>query len=356
LTSAVIDEKQVLDALRTVKFPGLSRDIVSFGFVKDLAVGGGNVSLRLEITTESPRVSVFIKRAATEKLRSLPGVQAVTIALDARAPGMGAPAGARPAPVPSGEILKDVRFKVAVASGKGGVGKSTVTANLALALTRLGYRVGLMDSDIYGPSQQMMMGITQKPYVNEEDKIVPIEAHGVKVISLGFLMDADQPVIWRGPMVMKAVEQFLQDVAWGKLDFLLVDLPPGTGDAQLTLTQKIQLSGAVIVTTPQEVSLIDARKGLAMFEKVNVPLLGIVENMSYYECPSCGHRDEIFKHGGGKRTAEKLGVPFLGEIPIDPAIVAGGDAGTPIVVAEPRSRATAAYMALADNIAKTLGG
>ena len=259
MSSTVVDEKQVLDALRTVKFPGLSRDIVSFGFVKDLAVGGGNVSLRLEITTESPRVAEEIKRDATEKLRSLPGVQAVTIALDARAPGMAAPAGARPAPVPSGEILKDVRFKVAVASGKGGVGKSTVTANLALALTRLGYRVGLMDSDIYGPSQQMMMGITQKPYVNEEDKIVPIESHGVKVISLGFLMDVDQPVIWRGPMVMKAVEQFLQDVAWGKLDFLLVDLPPGTGDAQLTLTQKIQLSGAVIVTTPQEVSLIDAR-------------------------------------------------------------------------------------------------
>ncbi|HKB71296.1 MAG TPA: Mrp/NBP35 family ATP-binding protein [Thermoanaerobaculia bacterium] len=355
MSSTVLDEKQVLDALRTVKFPGLSRDIVSFGFVKDLAVGGGNVSLRLEITTESPGVAEEIKRDATEKLRSLPGVNAVTIALDARAPGTGAPSG-RPAPVPSGEILKDVRFKVAVASGKGGVGKSTVTANLALALTRLGYRVGLMDSDIYGPSQQMMMGITEKPYVNEEDKIVPIERHGVKVISLGFLMDVDQPVIWRGPMVMKAVEQFLQDVAWGKLDFLLVDLPPGTGDAQLTLTQKIQLSGAVIVTTPQEVSLIDARKGLAMFQKVNVPLLGIVENMSYYECSSCGHREEIFKHGGGKRTAETLGVPFLGEIPIDPNIVAGGDSGTPIVIAEPKSKATAAYMALADAVAKTLGG
>jgi len=354
LSSTPADEARVLEVLKTVKFPGLSRDIVSFGFVKDLAVGGGNVSLRLEITTESPRVAEEIKRDATEKIRSLPGVHAVTIALDARAPGMAAPGGARPAPVPSGEILKDVRFKVAVASGKGGVGNSTVTANLALGLTRLGYRVGLMDSDIYGPSQQMMMGITEKPYVNEEDKIVPIERYGVKVISLGFLMDVDQPVIWRGPMVMKAVEQFLQDVAWGKLDFLLVDLPPGTGDAQLTLTQKIQLSGAVIVTTPQEVSLIDARKGLAMFEKVNVPLLGIIENMSFYECPSCGHRDEIFKHGGGRLTAEKLGVPFLGEIPIDPKIVAGGDAGTPIVIAEPKSAATAAYMAVADAVARTL--
>jgi ATP-binding protein involved in chromosome partitioning len=354
VSAAVLDEKLVLEALKSVKFPGLSRDIISFGFVKDLEVGGGNVSFRLEISTESPRIAEEIKRDATEKLRSLPGVAAVTIALDVRAPG--SPAGMRPAPIPSGEILKDVKYKVAVASGKGGVGKSTVTANLALALTRLGYRVGLMDSDIYGPSQQMMMGITEKPYVNEDDKIVPIERHGVKVISLGFLMDVDQPVIWRGPMVMKAVEQFLQDVAWGKLDFLLVDLPPGTGDAQLTLTQKIQLSGAVIVTTPQDVALIDARKGLAMFEKVNVPLLGIIENMSYYVCPKCGNREEIFKHGGGRLTAEKLGVPFLGEIPIDPKIVAGGDSGIPIVVAEPKSDATIAYMGVADAVAKTLGG
>ncbi len=202
-----------------------------------------------------------------------------------------------------------MRFKVAVASGKGGVGKSTVAANLALALERVGHRVGLMDSDIYGPSQQMMMGIDEKPYVNEANQIVPIERYGVKVMSLGFLMDVDQPVIWRGPMVMKAVEQFLQDVAWGKLDFLVIDLPPGTGDAQLTLTQKIHLSGAVIVTTPQDVSLIDARKGLAMFQKVNVPVLGIVENMSYYICPKCGHREEIFKHGGGRRTAEELARP-----------------------------------------------
>jgi ATP-binding protein involved in chromosome partitioning len=355
VSATVLDEKQVLEVLKTVRFPGLSRDIVSFGFVKDLAVGGGNVSFRLEIVTESPRAAEEIKREATERLRSLPGVSAVTISLDVKQPGMAPPAGARPAPVPSGEILKDVKFKVAVASGKGGVGKSTVTANLALALTRLGYRVGLMDSDIYGPSQQMMMGVSEKPYVNEEDKIVPIERHGVKVISLGFLMDVDQPVIWRGPMVMKAVEQFLQDVAWGKLDFLLIDLPPGTGDAQLTLTQKIQLSGAVIVTTPQEVSLIDARKGLAMFQKVNVPLLGIIENMSYYICPKCGHREEIFKHGGGERTAGNLGVAFLGEIPIDPKIVSGGDAGTPIVAAEPQSAATEAYMKVAEAVARTLG-
>src|SRR5215472_7800824 len=350
-----LTEEKVLEVLRTVRFPGLSRDIVSFGFVKDLSIGGGNVSFRLEIVTESPRAAEEIKREATERLRGLPGVSAVTISLDVKQPGMAPPAGARPAPVPSGEILKDVKFKVAVASGKGGVGKSTVTANLALALTRLGYRVGLMDSDIYGPSQQMMMGASEKPYVNEEDKIVPVERHGVKVISLGFLMDVDQPVIWRGPMVMKAVEQFLQDVAWGKLDFLLIDLPPGTGDAQLTLTQKIQLSGAIIVTTPQEVSLIDARKGLAMFQKVNVPLLGIIENMSYYVCPECGQREEIFKHGGGKRTAELLHVPFLGEIPLDPRVVVGGDSGHPIVAAEPKSTVAEAYAEIARQVARQLG-
>jgi ATP-binding protein involved in chromosome partitioning len=249
-----------------------------------------------------------------------------------------------------------VRFKIAVASGKGGVGKSTVAANLALALSRLGSRVGLMDSDIYGPSQQMMMGIDEKPRINEENQIVPVERFGVRVMSLGFLMDVDQPVIWRGPMVMKAVEQFLGDVAWGKLDYLVVDMPPGTGDAQLTLTQKIQLSGAVIVTTPQDVALIDARKGLAMFQKVNVPVLGIIENMSFYVCGKCGHREEIFKHGGGERTAKRLNVPFLGEIPIDPKVAIGGDAGVPIVAADPKSPVTEAFLRVAEAIHKNLGG
>jgi ATP-binding protein involved in chromosome partitioning len=353
-TMAEPTEEKVLEVLKGVRFPGLSRDIVSFGFVKDLAVGGGNVSLRLEIMTESPAAAEEIRRDATERLRALTGVTAVTIRLEVKAP---APAPPRMAGAPAAQapILQDVRFKVAVASGKGGVGKSTVAANLALALERIGHRVGLMDSDIYGPSQQMMMGIDEKPYVNEANQIVPIERYGVKVMSLGFLMDVDQPVIWRGPMVMKAVEQFLQDVAWGKLDFLLIDLPPGTGDAQLTLTQKIQLSGAVIVTTPQDVSLIDARKGLAMFQKVNVPVLGIVENMSYYLCPECGHREEIFKHGGGRRTAEELRVPFLGEIPLDPKVAIGGDSGRPIVAGEPKSGVTEAYLRIAESIVKTLG-
>ena len=350
-----LTEEKALEVLRTVKFPGLTRDIVSFGFVKDLKVGGGNVSFRLEIMTESPRAAEEIQRDATEKLRGLPGVHAVTIRLDVQPVAPPPPRGAVGVPPPDASILKDVRFKVAVASGKGGVGKSTVAANLALALSRIGQRVGLMDSDIYGPSQQMMMGINEKPFISEANQIVPIERYGVKVMSLGFLMDVDQPVIWRGPMVMKAVEQFLQDVAWGRLDFLLIDLPPGTGDAQLTLTQKIHLSGAVIVTTPQDVALIDARKGLAMFQKVNVPVLGIVENMSYYLCPQCGHREEIFKHGGGERTAKELKVPFLGEIPLDPKVAIGGDAGEPIVAAAPTSAVTEAYLRIAEEISRQLG-
>jgi ATP-binding protein involved in chromosome partitioning len=349
-----LTEEKVLETLKGVRFPGLSRDIVSFGFVKDLTVGGGNVSLRLEVQTSSPRAAEEIQRDATERLRSLPGVNAVTIRLDVREPGPPPPRGAVGVPPPDAALLPEVRFKIAVASGKGGVGKSTVAANLALALSRLGARVGLMDSDIYGPSQQMMMGIDEKPSINEANQIIPIERFGVRVMSLGFLMDADQPVIWRGPMVMKAVEQFLGDVAWGKLDILVVDMPPGTGDAQLTLTQKIQLSGAVIVTTPQDVALIDARKGLAMFQKVNVPVLGIVENMSFYVCPKCGHRDEIFKHGGGERTAKKLNVPFLGAIPIDPKVAVGGDVGIPIVAAEPKSPVTEAFLQVAESIHKTL--
>jgi ATP-binding protein involved in chromosome partitioning len=351
LSTIALNEQAVLEILKQVKYPGFSRDIVSFGFVKDVAVGGGNVSFRLAPTADAPEAVEAIKKQCEALLRQIPGVNSVTIAVHTAPP--------RP-PVMTGaigrtDLLKETRFTVAIASGKGGVGKSTVSANLALALKRLGYTVGLMDSDIYGPSQQMMMGIDTKPFVNEEEKILPIERWGVRVMSIGFLMDVDTPVIWRGPMIFKAVEQFLGDVAWGKQDFLLVDLPPGTGDAQLTLTQKVALSGAVIVTTPQDVALIDARKGLAMFNKVNVPVLGIVENMSYYECPKCGNRDEIFKHGGGKRTAELLKVPFLGEIPIDPRVAIQGDAGKPIVVAEPDCVVTKAFIKLAEQVARAVG-
>ena len=348
-----LTEEAALAALSTVKYPGFSRDIVSFGFVKELAVGGGNVSFRLVLTSDNPQAAEQIRAEAEKALRALPGVSAVTIAVEKpAAPPAGAPT---PGTWGQSQYLEGTRFTVAVASGKGGVGKSTVSANLALALARLGYRVGLLDCDIYGPSQQMMMGIAERPFLDENGKIVPIERWGVRVMSIGFLMEADTPVIWRGPMVYKAIEQFLGDVAWGEQDFLLVDLPPGTGDAQLTLTQKVALDGAVIVSTPQDVALIDARKGLAMFQKVNVPVLGIVENMSYYECPKCGNRDEIFKHGGGKTTADALGVPFLGEVPIDPRVALAGDAGKPIVASEPDSVVSKAFLRLAESVAKAVG-
>ena len=253
------------------------------------------------------------------------------------------------------DLLPDVRFKVAVASAKGGVGKSTVTANLAVALVRLGYAVGLMDADIYGPSQQIMMGIDEKPYVDKHDhRLLPIQRHGVWIATLGALMDPGQPAVWRGPMLMKAVDQLLAGVRWGRLDFLLVDLPPGTGDVQLSLTQRIALSGAVIVTTPQEVALIDARKGIAMFQRAGVPVLGIVENMSFYRCAECGHEETIFKRGGGREMAERLGVPFLGEVPIDPAVVTGGDSGKPIVSLAPESAAARAYAGAAGVVARAL--
>lgn len=344
-------EETVLEALRSVKYPGFSRDIVSFGFVKDIAVGGGNVSFRLSMTTASAEVAAQIRSECDAALRALPGVTAVTIAVETgQAPvNLAGAQAARP------EMLPDTRFMVAVASGKGGVGKSTVAGNLAIALRQLGYTVGLLDCDIYGPSQQMMMGIDEKPFLNEEEKIVPIEKYGVRVMSIGFLMDADTPVIWRGPMIYKAIEQFLGDVAWGTQDFLIVDLPPGTGDAQLTLTQKVALSGAVIVTTPQDVALIDARKGLAMFQKVNVPLIGIIENMSGFECPKCGHVEPIFKTGGGEKTALQLGVPFLGRIPLDPRIALSGDAGMPIVAAEPDSASTKAFLELGKAVVKAVG-
>ena len=253
------------------------------------------------------------------------------------------------------DLLPDVRFKAAVASAKGGVGKSTVTANLAVALARLGHAVGLMDADIYGPSQQMMMGIDEKPYVDKHDhRLLPIQRHGVWVATLGALMDPDRPAVWRGPMLMKAVDQLVAGVRWGKLDFLLVDLPPGTGDVQLTLSQRIALSGAVVVTTPQEVALIDARKGIAMFQQVGVPILGILENMSYHVCAQCGHEETIFKRGGGRAMAERLAVPFLGEVPLDARVVIGGDSGRPIVASDPDSAAARTYASAAEAVARRL--
>jgi ATP-binding protein involved in chromosome partitioning len=340
-----VTENAVREALKKVKFPGLSRDIVSFGFVKGISIDGDTVRVEIVMTTGSAEAGARVEADARAALEALPGVGRVELAMHVQPPQAAA------AP-PQPKLLPGVKYKIAVASGKGGVGKSTVAANLALALKSLGHTVGLLDADIYGPSQQLMMGCTEPPRVNEAEKILPVDGHGVAVMSLGFLMDPDTPVIWRGPMVMKALQQFLEDVEWGELDYLVVDLPPGTGDAQLTLTQQVPLDGAVIVTTPQDVALIDARKGLLMFKKVNVPLLGVIENMSAYVCPHCGHREEIFKAGGGRKTAEELGVPFLGDVPIDPAIVVGGDAGTPIVISHPDSLAAKAFLALAAEVVR----
>jgi ATP-binding protein involved in chromosome partitioning len=251
-------------------------------------------------------------------------------------------------------FIPGVKRVIAVSSGKGGVGKSTVAVNLAVALGQLGARVGLMDADVYGPNIPMMMGVTHPPE-QQDGKIKPAESHGVKLISMGFFVPEDTAVVWRGPMIHTAIQQFFRDVVWGELDYLLIDLPPGTGDAQLTISQLVPLSGAITVTTPQEVSLHDVRKGMMMFQKVNVPLLGIIENMSYYVCAHCGTRDEIFSHGGGKRAAEKLGIPFLGNIPIDPAIRAGGDSGMPLVVGNPDSPQSKAFRSIAEKIQSGLG-
>jgi ATP-binding protein involved in chromosome partitioning len=326
-------EAKVWNVLKTVKFPGMSRDVVSFGFVQNVEVAGGVVTVVLQMSTHNPEAGDKVKAQVERAVGALPEVRGVQVSLNVHRPPSREEATQRAISQDPG-LIPGVRHVVAVASGKGGVGKSTVAANLAIALGQLGYRVGLLDSDIYGPSVPMMLGITDKPRV-DGNRIQPFEKYGILAMSLGFILETDTPVIWRGPMVMRAIEQMLGDVDWGDLDFLILDMPPGTGDAQLTVTQKVPLSGAVIVTTPQDVALIDARKGLAMFRKVNVPVMGIVENMSTFICPHCGEATDIFKKDGGRTTADLLGTAFLGSIPLDPKIVLGGDAGVPITVAEP---------------------
>ena len=342
-------ENLAWEALKGVKFPGLSRDIVSFGFVKSVKICGGEVTAEVAVTTQNEAAAQEIRAAATTALEAIPGVDHAHVALHVAAPPSRGESAQRAIAQDPG-LIPEVESVIAVASGKGGVGKSTVAANLAVSLGQAGLRVGLLDADIYGPSVPIMFGITDKPHI-EGDRILPFERYGIKVMSLGFILETDTPVIWRGPMVMKAIEQMLGDVEWGALDYLVVDLPPGTGDAQLTLTQKVPLAAAVIVTTPQDVALIDARKGLAMFRKVNVPVAGIIENMSTFVCPHCGKETDIFKRGGGERTAEILGCPFLGSIPLDPAIVEGGDRGVPIVVAQPDGPHAAAFRRVADAVA-----
>ena len=339
-------ESQVLNALSAVQDPDLHRDIVSLGFIKNLKIDGARVNFDIELTTPACPVKDQLKAQAHDAVKALGGVSEVSINMTSNVR-----AGVRQAAIP----MPGVKNVIAVASGKGGVGKSTASVNLALALQTSGAAVGLLDADIYGPSIPGMLGAAGiRPEGTPGGKILPIQKYGLKLMSMGFLATDDTPVIWRGPMVHGILQQFLGQVEWGSLDYLLIDLPPGTGDAQLTLTQSAPLAGAAIITTPQDVSLLIARKGLKMFQKVNVPVLGIVENMSYFVCSKCGERHDIFRHGGGRRASEELGIPFLGEIPIDPEVVLGGDEGVPIVRRKPDSPAAVAYRQIASNMAAQL--
>jgi ATP-binding protein involved in chromosome partitioning len=346
----MVNQTDIQDALKSVKYPGYSRDIVSFGLVKEISVANGAVSVVLQLTSPNPEAAQQIKTDAERVLKALPGMNQVHV--EARQPAAGQPAGGTN-PFANQRSVPGVKRVIAVASGKGGVGKSTVSVNLACALQHLGVRVGLLDCDIYGPSIPLMMGVHEKPTVSAEERLVPPVAHGVKVMSIGLLLTDDQPVIWRGPMIAKTIDQFLMAVEWGELDFLLVDLPPGTGDAQLSLCQTVPLDGGVIVTTPQEASLGVVRKGIAMFRKVNVPILGIVENMSGFTTPN-GERVDIFGHGGGKGEAARQNVPFLGEVPIFTEIREGGDRGMPMAVSAPNHPAGKAFIQIAETLHKRL--
>jgi len=338
-----LTEENVLQALRAVKDPDLYKDIVALRFVKNLKITGADIAFTLELTTPACPVRDQFKADCERAIRStIGGVGRVDIQMTASV--------ASHVNEQKELILPGVKNTIAVASGKGGVGKSTVAVNLAVALALDGAKVGLVDADVYGPSIPLMFGVNERPRVSE-NRLIPLERYGVKIMSIGFLVDPMQAVIWRGPMASGAVKQFMGDVNWGDLDYLIFDLPPGTGDIQLTLVQTIPLTGAVIVTTPQDVALADARKGLVMFNKVNVPVLGIVENMSYFICSHCGQRENIFDTGGGSRTASELKVPFLGEIPIDTKIRIGGDKGTPIVVMDQTSTQAQTIRQIARNLA-----
>ncbi|HEX7007435.1 MAG TPA: iron-sulfur cluster carrier protein ApbC [Alphaproteobacteria bacterium] len=363
-----VDEAQVIEALKTVRDPDRGGDIVALGMVQGIAIRDGTVSFSIEVDPRRGGGLEPLRQEAERAVRGLAGVRAVTAVLTAEHAGPGRPApqphlhragpGARPgaAAAPAKPGIPGVDAIVAVASGKGGVGKSTTAVNLALALAAGGRRVGLLDADIYGPSMPRMMGISGRPEVTHDKKLVPMTNYGIKVMSMGFLVEEDTPMIWRGPMVMSALEQMMRDVIWGDIDVMIVDLPPGTGDAQLTMAQRVPLAGAVIVSTPQDIALLDARKGLNMFRKVDVPVFGIVENMSYFVCPHCGERSDIFAHGGARREAERLGLDFLGEIPLDIAIRETSDGGHPIVVSDPESAHAKAYRAIADKVWASLAG
>ena len=341
--SSQVTEEKVLQALGRVIDPDLGRDIVSLGMVKNLRIEGDELWFDYELPPPACPLKDRMRSMAEEALAGVPGLRKSNINMTARVrAGKGLP---DKAPIPG------VANVIAVGAGKGGVGKSTITSNLAVALHLLGARVGLMDADVYGPNMPLMMGIDGQP-TQENGRLVPMEAHGVKVMSMGFLLDPDQPVIWRGPMLHGVMKNFVGDVSWGELDYLVVDLPPGTGDISLSLSQLVPVSGAVMVTTPQEVSLADVSKAVTMFKKLQIKILGLVENMSYFACPHCGERTEIFDHGGGKRLATTMEIPFLGELPLDARVRQAGDAGTPVVLRDPGSPISEAFLSIARNLAQ----
>jgi ATP-binding protein involved in chromosome partitioning len=363
--SEPILKERVLDALKHVKGPNLSDDIVSLGLVSEVVIRGGKVYFAISVDPARASELEALRRAAEQAVKEVPGVEAVAVTLTADREAGSAPAGgngARARAAPTSPVARGaaqaarhrtgaipgVGNIIAVASGKGGVGKSTTAVNIALGLQASGLKVGVLDADIYGPSMPRLLGIKGRPQQLAGDKLAPMEAYGLKVMSMGFLVDEETPMIWRGPMVMSALSQMLKDVAWGELDVLVVDMPPGTGDAQLTMAQQVPLAGAIIVSTPQDLALIDARKGLNMFRKVDVPVLGIVENMSTFICPHCGSATDIFAHGGAQSEAKRLGVPFLGEVPLTLAIRETSDAGKPVVASDPKSPAAEAYRAIAN--------
>jgi ATP-binding protein involved in chromosome partitioning len=356
-----IVEQDILASLKGVKEPDSGQDIVSLGMVSGLVVKDGNVGFAIEVDPRKGAAMEPLRKAAEEIVTALPGVLSVTAVLTAHSESPGAQANAtpggpqasaHPAGGPGGarSLVPGVKSIVAVASGKGGVGKSTTATNLALGLATLGLKVGVLDADIYGPSQPRMMGISGRPNSADGKILTPMTNYGIECMSMGFLVAEDTPMIWRGPMVQSALQQMLRDVAWGELDIMIVDMPPGTGDAQLTMAQQVPLTGAVIVSTPQDIALLDARKGLNMFRKVDVPVFGIIENMSLFVCPNCGHESHIFSHGGAKREAEKLGMEFLGEVPLDMEIRETSDSGRPIVVSNPESPHAKVFVSMAERV------